>query len=220
METKTCSTCKEEKPLSAFGKLARSKDGYTGRCRQCINAYDVKYRADMSDESRVKRRASHNEWRQQNKDKVKAYTAKFYQNHKEELLAYQAAYRAKHFERDRERNNARTREWVQANPERAKAATRRWREANAEHLRELSRVWRVTEAGKQSVDRWRKANPDKVKDINKQAQLRRVREVSDSYVRGLIKAQANAWGTYIPPALVECKKMFIKIQRELKEKQA
>tara|TARA_R110002096_G_C14509689_1_gene716031 strand:+ start:805 stop:1239 length:435 start_codon:yes stop_codon:yes gene_type:complete len=37
---KTCSKCKESKPLDSFGKRQSSLDGYQGRCRLCIKGYD------------------------------------------------------------------------------------------------------------------------------------------------------------------------------------
>lgn len=37
---KTCSQCKETKPLAEFQKLARNKDGHTGICKPCKRAYD------------------------------------------------------------------------------------------------------------------------------------------------------------------------------------
>lgn len=38
METKICKRCGEEKPLVAFHHDARTKDGFRGVCKDCINA--------------------------------------------------------------------------------------------------------------------------------------------------------------------------------------
>lgn len=35
METKTCSNCKQTKPITFFSKYKRSKDGYDYRCKEC-----------------------------------------------------------------------------------------------------------------------------------------------------------------------------------------
>lgn len=37
---KTCTKCKESKPLEEFQKLARNKDGYASYCKLCKRAYD------------------------------------------------------------------------------------------------------------------------------------------------------------------------------------
>lgn len=36
--TKTCTKCREEKPLTDFYRKAREKDGYAGNCKSCANA--------------------------------------------------------------------------------------------------------------------------------------------------------------------------------------
>ncbi|QNO12727.1 hypothetical protein SEA_SNEK_67 [Arthrobacter phage Snek] len=37
---KTCSSCREVKPLSAFGVNAREADGLNRVCKQCRNSYE------------------------------------------------------------------------------------------------------------------------------------------------------------------------------------
>ena len=41
---KTCSTCKEEKPLSGFQKRYDTKNGYRNKCKKCISKSRAKYR--------------------------------------------------------------------------------------------------------------------------------------------------------------------------------
>lgn len=45
LEVKTCSTCKTDKPVSEFGKLAASKDGYLSFCKECNRARNKEYRS-------------------------------------------------------------------------------------------------------------------------------------------------------------------------------
>lgn len=35
METKTCSSCKQTKPITFYNKYKRSQDGYDYRCKEC-----------------------------------------------------------------------------------------------------------------------------------------------------------------------------------------
>lgn len=40
METKICSKCKKEKPISEFGKNKAKKDGLQTECKECKSAYN------------------------------------------------------------------------------------------------------------------------------------------------------------------------------------
>ncbi len=41
---KTCSRCREQKPLDAFGRNANSKDGLRSQCRNCKSVENRAYR--------------------------------------------------------------------------------------------------------------------------------------------------------------------------------
>ena len=43
MQTKTCSTCGEEKPLTEFYKMKRGKYGVQSKCKQCVKEYRHEY---------------------------------------------------------------------------------------------------------------------------------------------------------------------------------
>lgn len=46
-QTKICSECGQEKPLSEFNKLRKSPDGRQNRCRECFSRYNkARYAAD------------------------------------------------------------------------------------------------------------------------------------------------------------------------------
>jgi hypothetical protein len=40
---KTCTKCKETKPLSEFCKDKRTKDGLSGWCKDCVKSYNKEY---------------------------------------------------------------------------------------------------------------------------------------------------------------------------------
>jgi hypothetical protein len=46
MKTKTCTVCKQPKPLSAFSPLHRGKDGCQPKCKECRNRQTRQYFAD------------------------------------------------------------------------------------------------------------------------------------------------------------------------------
>lgn len=90
---KTCNVCLQAKPLSAFYKQGKNKNGtfaYKPDCKDCYNARcRDRYRKDPQKKAeQVKRYRDKNpEWR-------KAYEQKWYQENKERVLAYQAEYQA------------------------------------------------------------------------------------------------------------------------------
>ena len=40
---KTCSKCRKEKPISNFNRAKVNKDGYCGKCKECVSEYMSKY---------------------------------------------------------------------------------------------------------------------------------------------------------------------------------
>ena len=49
METKICSNCGQEKPISEFPKCKRNKDGLDTHCKECRNAKNKVYREANKD---------------------------------------------------------------------------------------------------------------------------------------------------------------------------
>lgn len=72
---KTCTKCKELKPLSEFRKQSRTKDGYKYVCKPCDSAAA---RDRYSDKKKTYIKLV-KEWQSNNKDKVKNYKKKYYQ---------------------------------------------------------------------------------------------------------------------------------------------
>lgn len=48
MNSKKCSSCNQDLPISMFGRGSGYKDGYRGQCRGCRSAYSTKYAATPS----------------------------------------------------------------------------------------------------------------------------------------------------------------------------
>lgn len=64
-ETKACTKCNEEKPLSAFSKSNKSGDGRKERCRSCVNAIERSKRDPQKELERARR------WRVANPEKAR-----------------------------------------------------------------------------------------------------------------------------------------------------
>lgn len=103
MLTKTCSKCVEAKPIAAFSRCARNKDGLHVWCKTCDHAHYVANRerkaardaarwatkkAELGEKNRV--------WRMANKNMLSTYHAAYKKANKEKISAQKAAWRAAH----------------------------------------------------------------------------------------------------------------------------
>ena len=78
---KICSTCKQLKPLTDFGKDRRSKDGFRSQCKQCEKKYERNRDPEKKRENSKKYRETHKDkektrlqnWKENNPEKYKAY---------------------------------------------------------------------------------------------------------------------------------------------------
>ena len=74
--TKICSKCGRELPLSEFNKCKRSKDGLQWACKEC----QKQYYAEHAEEKK--------QYRAEHKEEIAAYKKQHYQAHIEEFAAY------------------------------------------------------------------------------------------------------------------------------------
>ena len=90
MQTKICTKCKEEKPISEFVKNKKGKYGVRSVCKNCTKKIMKKYNGKYKEQQK--------QYRQDNKEKIKEYHQKlevkeqqkqYYQNNKEEILKQQ-----------------------------------------------------------------------------------------------------------------------------------
>jgi 5-methylcytosine-specific restriction endonuclease McrA len=117
---KTCTKCGETKPLEAFNRHRRAKDGRQAHCRECFAAYYAANR-ERTIALSASWRASNGEryatnqaaWYAANRERVAAQNAAWYAANRERAAATDAAYRAANPEREAARQAA----WRKANPE-------------------------------------------------------------------------------------------------------
>lgn len=102
---KTCNKCSEVLPVEFFSKTKASKDGRCRRCKPC--AYQ-----------------SFCEWREANREKIKAYDKAFYIKHRKKRLEANKERNRKWIEKNRERFNERAREYRRTQNEAPKVAVR------------------------------------------------------------------------------------------------
>ena len=213
--TKTCSSCKEPKPFELFGRLSRSKDGYNGRGKSCMSAVEKQWRKSLSAEHREQRAAVMTAWRLANPEKVSQYAKKFYQQNKEDVIEYHKKWRAENKAQCAETGRI----WREHNKEYMRKKVAEWYVKNKKAHRVRMKAWAKAhpEAIAEAHKRWQAANPDKVCAQQKRAQRKRIENLTDPYIVGLIKGEIGNWGVVVPPELVAMKKQYLLIKRKLKE---
>jgi len=87
---KQCSTCKEVKDFSYFGKSKQRKDGYRPRCNPCRKVY--------RDNNKEKIAETNRKYKEANRERIKERDRLYYQKNKDKFKAYQEA--------NKERNRA------------------------------------------------------------------------------------------------------------------
>ena len=179
--SKSCTKCKEEKPLSAFGKNKIGRFGVNPACKACACKYAAEYAEKNKDLVAERKRA----YRASPEGKLAAlaYSKQYKELHAEELrekriTAYHAtkderrekkaetgkAYRARH----REVISARRRAAYLLNPEAQARNIERsseWYSANKEAAAEVQRTFYANnrEAIKTRIALYQKANPEKTR---------------------------------------------------------
>ncbi len=76
---KTCTKCKEQKPLAAFRKQSSTKDGLKYYCKDCDNKSAKSY----YEKNKNKIVGKVKEWQKNNPEKVKDYKKTYYKKNKE-----------------------------------------------------------------------------------------------------------------------------------------
>ena len=129
MLSKSCTKCKEEKPLDQFTKDKRRIDGRGSSCVLCHRERNRKY--IHSEKGRATRKAH----AEANKEANKERHAKYYQANKERLDEA----RRKHYYENHEYYLVQMRERYAKNKEKYRPAKDRWTEENRERMKEWGR---------------------------------------------------------------------------------
>jgi hypothetical protein len=212
---KTCSSCKETKPFDLFRCLSRSKDGRTGRCKTCIGIKEKQHNAGLSDETRNRRRDQVLAWKAKNPEKVNKARRDYYARNKEAVLARIKKWR----EENKAHVSETSRKWREENKEYFYAKVEAWRLQNMERVAANNREWAKNNSTKvkEWTKKWRSENPDKVKAMSKRAQVKRVENLTDKYIKDLFKKQVGVASIEVPPTMIAAKRHYLTIKRKLEK---
>ncbi len=133
--TKVCSKCKKEQPVAEFGKQKGRRDGLRPHCKSCRR----QYREENKDTIRAKKKA----YREANAEQISAKKKAYYEANKDEILEGR-------------------REYYATNAEQVRARAARYRNANREKVRAGCRSYYRKNKNKilKYLKRWRERNPD------------------------------------------------------------
>jgi len=118
---KTCTVCREIKPLSSFGYNRRQADGLNYECKVCACARSRRFRETHPERWKTIARTAQTRWKKNNPD-----------HYKSPIEREKAALRSKRWYQSPE---GRRKRQTYDSLEEVKAARARWAEENREHLR-------------------------------------------------------------------------------------
>lgn len=125
-ETKVCSKCGQRKELIEFYRNKKSKDGFAYQCKQCADAYSISYR----DENKEKLKAYIKARYVENKEKQKDYLKSYREANKEKLVAKGKAY----CEANKEKRGAYLKSYYASNKDKQLDRAKSWREESSKEI--------------------------------------------------------------------------------------
>lgn len=117
-ETKVCTKCGEDKPLSEFFKRSSARRGRRSSCKKCYSGYKKHYSI-------------------KNKEKINLYNAEYNNSHKKEITEYQKKYSKE----NKEKLSIKAKDYYIKNKEKLKEKNRRNYILRRDENREKSRIY-------------------------------------------------------------------------------
>jgi hypothetical protein len=146
-QTKKCTKCNQEKPLSEFHKDKRGRLGRRPKCKTC--------------ETEQKKR-----WRQENKDKVAEREKQYYQENKDKIAERKKQY----YQENKDKVAEQKKRWRQKNKDKIAEQMKRWRQENKDKVAEQRRRYRQKNKDKiaEQMKQYYQDNKDKIAEREKQ----------------------------------------------------
>jgi hypothetical protein len=135
METKKCSKCGIEKELCEFHKHTASKYGVRSVCKICLNKESREYSKNNRD---IRNKIQQN-WRNENKEKVKEYRKKYYDKDPQKFILMSKNYRINNKEKVKDG----LKKYYLKNLNYHKNRMKLWVEKNKEHRKEYQKNWKI-----------------------------------------------------------------------------
>jgi hypothetical protein len=136
----------------------------------------------------------------------------------EERRLYALRYREKNIDACKERDRA----YYENNTTAISERRRDYREKNIDACKERERAWREKnrEKLKDTVRRTREKNRERIRDRERDRTGKEVAELTNTYVKDVLRRHTGLRSSDIPPELIEAKRLEIKLKRLIKELKA
>lgn len=154
IDLKTCTKCKQEKPLREFGNRTISKDGLQLWCRSCKSTSGQAYYLENKDRLEPIRAA----WEVANAGPLKVYRAEYYQANRTRLDKINAAWSKSHpkerakwslidYKKHKQKRLVAFKKYQEKNAESIRVQKVAYRAANPELFASLARAYRARKSG-------------------------------------------------------------------------
>ena len=149
--SKECSCCYEIKPASEFSKNKRNIDGLQLKCKECSKKRHQEYYQDNKDKIKEKSK----KYSQKNKDRIKEKKRKYYQENKEKKRKYRQENKKSKKEYDKKR--------YQENLDYFKENNKKYRQENLDYFKEYNKEYyeKNTQEALQQIKIEVESNPEK-----------------------------------------------------------
>ena len=175
MTTKTCSKCGVEKDVSEFSKGNHMKDGLQPSCKICYKEYREanrdKIRAKQKEYNELNNKEiliKKKKYREANRDKISIKQKELYKANHEERISKAKEYR----ETNRDKINAYMKERYQTNREKILAEQKEYREANHEKILFRNKKYYETNRDKILEKNKTQENRERMNEYNKKPEVR------------------------------------------------
>jgi len=119
-QTKECTKCGQEKPLSGFYKNKMRRFGVRSQCKVCVLAQMKQYRQENRDKVLEQKK----QYRQKNKDKIVEREKQHYQENKDKILEQKKQY----YQKNKDKISERVKQYRQENKDKISAQNKQYRQ--------------------------------------------------------------------------------------------
>jgi hypothetical protein len=196
--TKTCTKCKEEKPLNNFNKAKYGKLGYSANCRNCASIYGKTYRSLETNKTKLKL------YRENNKEKITINFKKYYDQNKEKIIKKSA----EHYLANKEKAKEVRKKYISIPgiKEMLSEKEKNYRLINKEKISEVQKMYRLN--NKESILEYKRNNNERIKAYKRKL----VKDLKDHYIISLL-TKNPILKELITPEIIELKKIQLKTLR-------
>ena len=154
---KTCTKCREEKPILDFSKDKSNKaDGYNRQCKKCVIAYK---KSIMTPEKIIEKNRRSRDYKARNAEKVRAARLEYRENNRDIILEKHRIY----LENNRDKIRQKSKERYQRDREKILA----YFDSRKDLKKEYDHVYREKNKDriKERTSQYKRENPDKVRKL-------------------------------------------------------